>query len=348
MMTTTDQPGYFLFSLDTELAWGHFDMDERRARKFSPDGSRERRSIERLLAILDDFGIVATWALVGHLFYERCEECAICPVLGWRDKYGSFEQIYQTSHTLWYGADVVEMVLAQRDRHEIAFHGYTHEPFDVHTMDREAARTEVQEWLRVGQRKDIIPETVIFPRNIIGHLDVFQEAGFICYRANEDSPRAWGLRYVGKVIKSLDHILGWSAVPTYRLDELEVGASPSGKAILNGREGTKPASGLVNLRSSQHFFGFNRTLEMLLDRANLHTMRIRRMARGVRQAADAQKVVHIWAHPWEFQTEKDFDKLRYLFGAVETEVRAGRLRTIGMAELAKSILERQQRRNILV
>lgn len=319
MTMTADQTGYFLFSLDTELAWGHFDMDERRARKFTRDGSRERRSIQRVLDLCNEFGIVATWALVGHLFYARCEGCAICPILDWQGKYSSFEDIYQTDTTLWYGADVVDLVVAQRDRHEIAFHGYTHTPFHPDHMQREAACIEVQEWLRVGQRKSLVPETVIFPRNIVGHLDVFREAGFICYRANEAAPRFWSLRYVGKLLKSLDHILAWSPVPIYRPDAFE------------------ETNELLDLRSSQHFFGFNRTLELLLDRASLHKLRIRRMVKAVRQAAATQRVVHIWAHPWEFQTDKDFDKLRYLFATVAQEVGTGRLRTIGMAELAKMI-----------
>src|SRR3990172_3955205 len=120
---TKAQTGYFLFSLDTELAWGYFDMDRLRSERFSSDGSRERRAIDRLLDILDEFNIVATWALVGHLFYEKCEKCDLCPILEWQGKYRSFEQIYETNAPLWYGADVVETLLARGGRHEIAFHG---------------------------------------------------------------------------------------------------------------------------------------------------------------------------------------------------------------------------------
>jgi hypothetical protein len=45
----------------------------------------------------------------------------------------------------------------------------------------------------------------------------------------------------------------------------------------------------------------------------------------------------MWAHPGEFQTEKDFEKLRYLFESVSTQVRKGLLQSIGMADLARKV-----------
>ena len=109
----SNKTGYFLFSLDTELAWGYFDLDRLRLEKYSPDGSRERKAISRLLDLLDEFDIAATWAVVGHLFYDKCEKCDICPVLEWQGKHRSFEEIYETNAPLWYGADLLEMLLAR-------------------------------------------------------------------------------------------------------------------------------------------------------------------------------------------------------------------------------------------
>ena len=117
--------GYFIFSLDTELGTGFFDKDEDRKRLFSADGSRERENIARILELLEEYQIIATWAVVGHIFYEHCEECEICPVLEWKGKYKSYEEVYKTKHPLWYGADVVDLLLKQKMNHEIAFHGYS-------------------------------------------------------------------------------------------------------------------------------------------------------------------------------------------------------------------------------
>jgi hypothetical protein len=321
MSNTREETGYFLFSLDTELAWGHYELDRRRSKIFSPDGSRERRSVELLLDVFDRLGIVATWAVVGHLFYAKCEECDICPVLDWEGKYRSFEDVYKTDNPLWYGADVIETLLARGSQHEIAFHGYTHEVFDENTMSEEAARMEIQEWLRLAKRKGVVAETVIFPRDVAGHLNVFKEAGFICYRSEEDLPRLFTLRYVGSLVKTIDHVLSLSAPPLYELNGLEF-------------------SGLANLRSSQYFFGFNRKVEIILDSVNLHRLRIKRMIKGVKKAADEKKIIHIWAHPWGFQTKKDIEKLCYLLGYVSDEVSNGRIRSVGMADLARKAMER--------
>lgn len=324
MSETRDQTGYFLFSLDTELAWGYFDLHRVRSKIFSPDGSRERRSVELLLDVLDEFGVVATWAVVGHLFYARCEECEICPIIPWKGRYRSFEEVYGTNNPLWYGAGVIETLLTRGSHHEIAFHGYTHEVFDESTMSEKAARIEIQEWLRLSGRKGLVPQTVIFPRDKVGHLDLFKEAGFICYRTEEDLPRLFRLRHIGALIKAVDHVLALSSPPVYELKGIE-------------------SSGLVNVRSSQNFFGFHRKTEMILDSLNLHRLRIKRMIRGVRKAADEKKIIHIWAHPWAFQTKKDIEKLRYLLGYVSDEVTQGRIQSIGMADLARRAIEQHGR-----
>jgi hypothetical protein len=104
---------------------------------------------------------------------------------------------------------------------------------------------------------------------------------------------------------------------------------------LNGVE----SWGLVNLPSSQGFFGFSWRTEMVLDSLNLHKLRIRRMIKGVKKAAEEKKVIHIWVHPCDFRTMKDIEKLRYLLGAVADEMSKGRIQSVGMSYLARQILE---------
>lgn len=320
MNVAKDKTGYFLFSLDTELGWGYFDMDRLRSWKFSRDGVRERESIEQLLNIFGEFNIMATWAVVGHLFFEQCEKCDICPILEWKGKYSAFEEIYETGHPLWYGADIIQMLLNRGSQHEIAFHGYTHQVFDENAMSHVDAEMQIQEWLRMAQRKGVNPKAVCFPRNRAGYLRVFKKNGFICYRGEEFVPWAHNLKMAGKLIKTVDHIFSVSAPPIYKLDVDE-------------------SSGLVNIPSSQCFFGFNRRAEEVLDAINLHKLRIRRIIKGIRMAAEERKVIHIWAHPCDFKTEKDFEKLRYLLDSVADEMSKGRIRSITMSCLANIIRE---------
>ena len=316
MYDVESEVGYFLFSLDTEMAWGSFNRDRYRPGRFSRDGSRERQSIVRLLDMMDEFGIAGTWAIVGHLMYEECEECDICPILEWKGRYQAFEEVYGTRNPLWYGADILGMILSRNAGHEVAFHGYTHRYFDE--LSEADARIEIQEWLRLASRWNIVPKTVIFPQGRIGHLGLFLEAGFLCYRGKEVRHPMLSLPVIGKAINRVNLTLAGLTPQSF-----DISADPSG---------------LVNLPSSYWLFRTNRRIESVLDGLNLPRLRLRAAARGIKRAAEKREVIHLWAHPHEFRTDKDFDKLRFMFGHVAEEVERGRLVSITMADLARRVI----------
>ena len=167
-------------------------------------------------------------------------------------------------------------------------------------------------------RKNVIPRTIIFPRNNIAHLDLFHQFGFTCYRGEELVPKYYRMPLLGRVFRRSHYYLSAVTVPIvydYKYDP----------------------SGLVNLPSSRWFFGFNQRVERYLDALNLHLLRIHKMVKGVEKAAAEKKVIHIWTHPCEFKTEKDFDKLRYLFEAVSKQITRGSIQSVGMADLARKV-----------
>jgi hypothetical protein len=99
------------------------------------------------------------------------------------------------------------------------------------------------------------------------------------------------------------------------------------------------SEGMVCLEPSIEFFGFNRKLELALDALNLHKLRINWMVKGLRKAANEAKILHVTAHPWNFQTPKDMDKLRCLLDQVANQASKGRMTSIGMAELAQKLMK---------
>lgn len=319
MSKMKEKTGYFVFSLDTELGWGYFDLDHLRLTRCSTDGSTERKSIERLLDTLDEFGIAATWAVVGHMFYESCEHCAICPVLDWKGKYGSFEEVYETNNPLWYGADVINTLCARGAHHEIAFHGYTHEIFDEDTMSEEQARIEIREWLRLAERKKLTPRTVVFPRNKVGHLRLFKEFGFLCYRGEVPKPRTHSMLYLRKILGKLRHHYYYFFLPPV-YEFCEIGPY-----------------GLVNILSTPNYFKRDHGIGRLFDGLNLYKLSMSSAVRGVKKAAKEKKIIHLRAHPSEFRTERDFEKLRYLFGCVSQYVNQGYLLSVTMTDLARKV-----------
>jgi hypothetical protein len=317
--------GYFLFSLDTELAWGFFDMDDTRRSKISYDGSKERYAIEQLLDIFDEYGVVTTWAVVGHLFYEYCEECDLCPIKDWHGKYVSYESIYRTNDPLWYGKDIIETLLGGRVGHEIAFHGYTHKVFDESELSEEDAGTEIYEWLRVAKRFNLVPQSVIFPRNKIGFLDMFKEAGFISFRGEQVRPAVFSVPLLGKLLSRIDFEL-----QIFKPEVYGINIEPSG---------------LVNLPASRRLLGMNPKLSSIIDTLHLSKFNkfgINRIIKGVEKAAREAKVIHIWSHPHEFQTEHDLEKLHHLLRYVSEQVALGRLQSIGMADLAAKAYQQRE------
>ena len=316
-------PGYFVFSLDTELAWGTLDWDQRGVGGTSRDGQTERETIRRLLDMMDEFGIVATWGITGHLFFDQCEECDVCPVMDLKGKDTSWDQIWKNQDPKWYGADIVDTLLSRDSGHEIAFHGYTHRLFNKLTRDE--ARFEIHEWLRLGARKGIVPRTVIFPQGRIAHLDLFHEAGFICYRGNDVKHPALSIPFFGKLLNRINLVLSILTPQVYDIQA-------------NQR-------GLVNVPSSQWLFRTDRRIELSLDWLNLHNLRFLRTLKAIKKAAEDKKIIHLFAHPHEFRTEKDFEKLRYIFGRFAKYAKEGRLQSVTMAGLAKRALKTRSASN---
>ena len=308
-------PGYFIFSLDTELAVGFFDLDEERHKIFSKDGQRERNSIRAILSLCEKYNIAATWAIVGHIFYDHCEKCQQCPVKNWQGKYQSYDEAYNTANPLWYGADIVQEIVDSPQPKEIGFHGYTHRVFTESEMDADEAQFEIDEWKRLAARHQLTGTSVVFPRNAQGHLNLLKDAGFICYRGHDHIPR---LSEIFPILESFDHILSLSKLPLYDVDPAAI-----------------DAHGLVNLPGSQHLFNYNRSMEKILDGLNLHKLRLNRIFKGIEKAAAEGKIVHLWAHPWEFRTEKDVEKLEAILAFVAQK----KLRPVTMTEMARLILD---------
>lgn len=187
-------------------------------------------------------------------------------------------------------------------------------------MSSEEAEKEALKWLSVAQRKGIVPRAVVYPRNVVGHIDILRKAGFTCFRMDPDRPWLIQNRIFGRYVKALDQILGVSNLPIFDL-------------VVNN------CDGMIPLHSSQCFFDLNRKFENILDRLNLHDLRFQRVIRGIHQAAEEGKMLHLWAHPSDFRTEKDFIKLRHILEMVSHEVQRGRMRSVGMTEMAKIMVE---------
>ena len=80
----------------------------------------------------------------------------------------------------WFGVTFYAALRAAG--HEMAWHGATHLSLADHTS-ADAVALELQLAARLFEALGHSPQTIVFPRNLVGHLDQLQRAGFQTYRA---------------------------------------------------------------------------------------------------------------------------------------------------------------------
>jgi hypothetical protein len=186
-------------SADLELAWAW-----RYARVFSDPyeaalrlGRQTRANIEPLLALLGAADRPVTWATVGHLFLERCENGPQGPhpeiprLQGFENDLWSFSggDWFEhdpcsdlTSNPEWYAPDLVERIRAVDERHEIACHTFSHVDFADETCPPRVAEAELRATVDAAAERGIAIETMVFPGNRQGNIDALHACGFTAYR----------------------------------------------------------------------------------------------------------------------------------------------------------------------
>ncbi|MCK4735733.1 MAG: polysaccharide deacetylase family protein, partial [Methanophagales archaeon] len=155
------------------------------------DNESGRGCIDILLNLFEKHKISATWAVVGHLFLDHCEEEDGIPH---KDMPRSREDWYSTDpctdikrDPLYYGKDIVEKILSNRIEHEIGYHTFSHVPFSE--CSREVAEAEIKMSDKLAKEFGITPKSFVFPYNTIGHVDVLKEYCFKIYRGENGCRR---------------------------------------------------------------------------------------------------------------------------------------------------------------
>lgn len=185
--------GTFLLSVDVELAWGFVVCVEIKKKHLeSVKGVRE--ALDPLLKIISDYEIPTNWAIVGHLFLDRCK-CKGRPHPDMpRPNYNWFEGDWYKydpcsdveSDPLWYGKDVVEKILDFAKNNpvdqDISCHSFSHPVFGDPGCSEELARAEIDKSLDVMMKNGVRPSVFVFPIGSVGHIEVLKEKGFVAFR----------------------------------------------------------------------------------------------------------------------------------------------------------------------
>jgi peptidoglycan/xylan/chitin deacetylase (PgdA/CDA1 family) len=315
--------GVFLLSLDTEMAWGDVrrSTPDPRARLY--DGTRY--AVRHLLALLERYGVRATWAVVGHLFLDSCEmvgglkhpevERAAYP---WHagDWFDADPCSDVQSAPAWYAPDLIDWILECPAPQEIGCHTFSHILVDDPGCSRGCFRSELRACRALAERRGLELRSFVFPRNGIAHLDVLKEEGFLAYRGNIEPP--W-TRFVPGGLRRPARLVRWAA-PLFPLT-----AQP------------QRVGGLWNLPATTFFLHSIGVARAVPIRA-----RVVRAVRGIQRSIEERSISHLYLHPFNLASDPN-GLLRGLEQVLATVARhrdAGRIDNPTMGELAEALSRR--------
>lgn len=301
--------GSVVLSLDAELGWGFHDRRE------LPEAHIRsgHRAWVYLCNTLDRLNIPATWAITGHLFLDSCQSNHRDHPAGRRCcKRGSSSL---NSQEIWFATDLIRAVRSTDVDHEIASHGFTHVHFEHERMDEEFAAREISASVEIAAEQNIELSSFVFPVNRIDHRQLLAESGFTCYRGT--TPR----NSSGGTIRR-------------RLEKLTSGTV--GKPAPPVIEPRVDEYGLVNIPASLYLFSFEGIARSVL--ASLHRDPIVEQAiSGIDKATETDGVFHLWFHPHNLRTSRDFERLETILAYLHRRRMEDGLHIETMADIAERV-----------
>lgn len=312
--------GIFTISIDVELAWGTFDHGG--AQAYVSAYKQYRFIIDRLLALFKRYDFGATWAVVGHLFLDKCSAengvlhaDIVRPNHRWfkRDWFALDPGTDIMRDELWYGKDIVGMIQNAVPVQEIASHSFSHPVFSDRGCTRGAAETDVRKCRILAQESGLKLETFVFPRNEPAYLDVLKDNGFIAYRGKADAYSRLKSKRLRKVVLLFqDFLAAAPAVVEPRIRE-----------------------GLVEIPASMIFRFAHGKSRLIPDGA-----RLSRAKKGLSRVAKEKKIFHLWFHPISFAYKSDlmFDEFERILAYAAFLREKGALEFMTMRAVARDCL----------
>ncbi|MFC5972349.1 polysaccharide deacetylase family protein [Halomarina salina] len=273
-----------VISLDAELAWGFHDLQDPPVERIE----HARGSWNRLVDLFERGDVPATWAVVGHLFLDECDGThADHPAAGdgWfaTDPGGD-----RVANPNWFGRDLLDRIRESDVDHDIGSHTFSHVEFGKADTSREVADAELRLANEAAEAYGVDLDSLVFPRNNVGHLDVLADNGFTCYRGNQ-VPRWYHRLPVTAPGKFAEYALGLSTPPVF--------------------DPTVDEHGLVNVPASLYLYGFEGAARSLVSPLTDQPI-LRQVKAGLESLARRDEgVFHLWLHPNNVVTEADFQRM---------------------------------------
>ncbi len=312
--------GTMVISVDLELAWGRFDTMP--VEVLEKESATERTHIRRLLTLLDEYEIPATWAMVGHLMLHGCARnpdgvvhADVTPhaAYSWfpEDWYRYDPCTTASAAPGWYAPDILEWIRAARVKHEIGSHSFAHIVYGDPECAAAMAQADLRAAVEVASKEGLTLDSFVFPRNKIGHLDLLKAVGILAYRGDDPPHRTpHAPKVVRKLITVLDQVLGLSPRAVHAEEVL---------------------TGLWNIPGNHFYLPREGPFKMLPIMS-----RVLKAKRGMRQAIRDGTLYHLWFHPFDLSADPDaiFWGLERIFAYAKRQREAGNLDILTMREYA--------------
>jgi hypothetical protein len=316
--------GTFVVSLDFELHWGV--RDHRTVADYRENLLGVRRVIPALLALFSEFGVRATWATVGFLFFETIDELlaavpAALPHYADRnlDPYAALNEVGrdEAEDPFHFAPTLIRQIQATAGQ-EIATHTFSHYYAAVPGPSLESFRADIRAAKSAGQRFGVEIKSVVFPRNQVSmpHIRICAEEGLIAYRGVESDPFvAAGSGRVDRAKRFADAYVNLSG-PCCGV--------PRKMASL----------GIVSVPQSRFLRPCTRRLGWL------DSLRLRRILSSMTFAAENQLLFHLWWHPHNFgvNTDLNLSFLRAILEHYRALQQRFEFQSLSMAEVAAKTL----------
>ena len=312
-MSSNREAGAFVFSLDTELAWGsvHHGSYANHESEFD----RTRYVVDRLLELFERYSIHGTWAVVGKLMLSPGEDGPAVVEKGLQaNRNGHYEWRRDGDDRFWHGADIVDKIRSCSVPQEIGSHNYTHMIMGMPGSSAEGFDGELKACRAVAAERDINLKSFIYPRNEVAHVDTLARNGFTSYRGVAPT---WAWRVPGttgkRVARLADHFLPIPA-PVVQASETD---------------------GIVNIPASYsylHRSGWARYVPI--------SIRVRKSILTMRKAANSAGIFHLWTHPFNIASDPGglLGGLERIFQEYKRLYDSGLIVSRTMTEVAEQVL----------
>lgn len=286
-----NQPGALVISLDFELHWGfcdHRNLND----SLKVELNNARRAVNLLLEVFNKRDIHATWAVVGFLMLKNKEQVdKIKPELHLRPQYKDIRLdpynvptgVREDDDPYHYASSLVDNIVSTPGQ-EFASHTFSHYYCLEPGQDRNSFSEDMKAASLAAQIHGQKIQSIVFPRNQYNpqYSDILTEHGITAYRGNPDHS------FYGASENRIDRLFSRRAgrlIDTY--------FKISGSNVQSWEE-LYGQSFPLNVRASRFLRPWSSRLALL------EPLKLHRIRKSIRTAAQTGSIFHLWWHPHNF------------------------------------------------